>query len=98
MDDQKTRWVEEVLESTKGIERAKPNSNLFAKIEAKISNKDAKIIPIYIKKYAGVAAAVLLLLNGYAIKNSLENNNQVAQTTESTEATESLISNFNIYQ
>jgi hypothetical protein len=55
-------WVEEVLQSTKGISRAQAPDNLKQKIEAKLTAPRAKIITIKSLEFKWLAAAVILLI------------------------------------
>ncbi len=57
----KERWIEEVLNSTRGMSRAQPGDDLLEKIHSKINNyREAKTIPFPVKQW--VAAAILLVL------------------------------------
>ena len=59
--------INEILESTKGSQRAQPKADLLAKIEGQIYGQEATIIPIGRLRLAVAAAVLLLFINGLAI-------------------------------
>ncbi|MFK7926341.1 MAG: hypothetical protein AB8H47_30620 [Bacteroidia bacterium] len=58
MNNEKEKWIDEVVESMKGSQRAEPRSGLFAEIQGQIT-----AIPIYNWKNYAAAAALIILLN-----------------------------------
>lgn len=85
------KWKDDILNSLEGIERAKPNSNLFEKIQAKTRKSPQE------KNYGWLAVAATISLvicfNVYLILNY---NNQ--DTNPETHSYGNLISNYNIYE
>ncbi len=63
MNDEKEKWMEEVFQSMKGSQRAKPGPELFAKIEDQISFPKAKVVSMAQWRYAAAAAVLVLFLN-----------------------------------
>lgn len=59
--------MEDVFQSMKGSRRAKPNLDLFAKIESEIKSSTAKVIPLRQWQYAAAAAALVLFVNVSAL-------------------------------
>ena len=60
MNKEKEKWIEDVFQSMKGAQRAKPRPELFNKIENQIYSSNAKIIQNF--QWRSYAAAVILLL------------------------------------
>lgn len=96
MKNEKEQWINDVFESVKGSERAKPNTDLFTKIESQIDSEEAKIIPMRQWRMAVAAAVVILIMNVFAIQNFTQNNRMNADEIEN-ETNQPLISNFNLY-
>jgi hypothetical protein len=99
MEKDKEKWIEEVFDSLKGSERAKPSADLFAKIENLIDAPEAKIIPMPQWRVAAAAAVAILFLNVFAVQqfrkiNRLNNNELVVDSTSD----QQLISNYKIYE
>lgn len=63
MNDEKEKWIEDVFQSMKGSQRAKPSPELFANIQNRIAPAEAKLVPIYQWKSAVAAAAMILFVN-----------------------------------
>jgi len=63
MNDKNEQWIEEIFQSMKDSQRAKPPPGLFAKIEDQITVSKAKLVPLHQWKYVAVAAALILLVN-----------------------------------
>jgi len=83
--------IHNILESTKGSQRAKPKTDLFAKVEQQIYGQGATIIPIRQLKLVVAAAVLLLLINGLAITTFLN------QDTKQSEYAEPLIMDYKLY-
>lgn len=95
----KERWIEEVLDSTKGIKRARPKADLFAKIEQRIRKVEAKIIPLRRLQIAAAAAVVLMVLNVVTLSQYVDSTkNEASELTEIEKSNQPLISNFNLYE
>ena len=99
MKDDKEKWIEDVFDSMKGSQRAKPSTELLAKIEQQIGVTESKIIPIYSFRMVAAAAILLLVLNVFAVRQFMESNTVATEEllVEETSGL-SLISNYNIYE
>lgn len=97
MKNNKEKYITEVFDSLKGSKRAKPNPNLFAKIENRIFGEEAKIIPITQWRMAAAAAVVILAMNIFAIQNFSQNNQKGTGGIITEESNQVLISNYNLY-
>lgn len=99
MKDNKEKWIKDIFESLEGGKRAKPNVDLFARIEAEIENPDTKVIPLHHLRMIAAAAIVLLTLNIGALLqyNQGQKNNNEYQITENNHQT-SLISDYKLYE
>ncbi len=89
--------VEEVFNSMKGSQRAKPNRDLLARIERNLYTAKDRIIPLNQLRYLAAAAMVLLCLNTiaiYQINQSVESNITQSNVTSNS----ILISNYKIYK
>lgn len=74
MENNESRWTEEILQSMKGSQRAQPGPEVFAELQEKITDSSAIIIPMqHWRKYAAVALLILLVntavVIGYAQKD-----------------------------
>lgn len=63
MNDEKEKWVEDVFQSMKGSERAKPQHDLFEKIQNRIGVGDAKVVSLHQWKYTAAAVVLILFMN-----------------------------------
>lgn len=99
MKDDKEQWIEDVFDSLKGSKRAKPNDDLFARIETEIESPDTKVIPLRQLRMIAAAAIVLLTLNIGALLQYTQSqkSNYENQVTESSHQT-SLISDYKLYE
>lgn len=92
------KWIEEVFNSMRNSQRAKPSPNLFDKIEAQIYGSEAKIIYLkQWKKYAAVAC-LLIYINIAAIlyyNYNLSDDTPIQSMAESNE--EPLLLSYQIY-
>jgi len=96
-EDNESRF-DDIFESMKGSRRAKPSSDLFAKIEAQIDNPEAKVIPMTFRRLAAAAAVLLLLMNGLVLQQFAQNESFAGDQVTSKNADQSLISNYKIYE
>ena len=98
MKHDKERWIEEVLESMSGSQRALPDPSLFIKIESNLDNTEGKVIHMS-KWYFSVAAAfALMVLNFTAISRfHAIQSDQLSSMTIENQTTDELISSFNLY-
>ncbi|MBQ4821886.1 hypothetical protein [Aquimarina sp. MMG016] len=98
MNDSKKKWMEDVFQSMKGSQRAKPQQELFAKINNQFKLEKTEVVPLHQWRYTAAVAIFLLLMNSTAlIYYNL--NRQVDYDYATFEDTykESLISSYQIY-
>lgn len=93
--DQKEKWVNDVLESIEGLERAKPSDALFAKINSRLPNKtQVKIVPLKKLYWIAVAACAILVINIFVFSSEIkESTNEMKNNTDQAQ----LFNDFNIY-
>ncbi len=74
-DKAKNTWVEGVMGSLQGIDRALPGDALFSKIEQKLEAglPVTKLVPIRMVTYAAACIAILLVLNLTLLKGYKNN-------------------------
>ena len=92
MYDNKKDQTSAILDSMKGSQRAKPSADLFAKIERKINQPEASVIPLRQLKWAAAAVISLLIINGLAVQQNYKHH----KTNATTEGA-SIISNYTLY-
>lgn len=65
----KNRWVDEVMKSTDGMQRAMPTEHLFAKIEARVNKSITyvKTVPMRTVLAAAASLALLVSVNVYIL-------------------------------
>lgn len=97
--DKKEEWINDVFNSTQGMQRSQAPIDLFDKIEARIDQKDAKIIPIQQWRAAAVAAVVLIAVNLFALQQYSQNNTS-GLSIESNEYadSQSFTSSYQLYE
>lgn len=99
MNDKKEKWAEEVFQSMKGSQRAKPRPELYVKIENQIAFSKANVVPLYQWRYYAAAAVLILLVNTTALiyfnQNKQVNDENVAIMDT---YNQSLISSYQIYE
>jgi len=66
MENDKEKWMDDVLNSMQGSQRAQPKSSLYAQIENKLDTPTTDIIPIYQWRTIAASAILLFILNFYA--------------------------------
>lgn len=98
MKNEKEKWIEEVFDSATGSRRAKPSEDLFAKIERQIDIPNAKIIPLGQWRVAVAAAVVILILNIFAISQFNKGYESSTSELANDPSSESLISNYKLYE
>lgn len=80
----KEKWIDEVLNSTTGMNRAQPGADLYEQITARLSRPAPATVSFPVKRW--VAAAVLLLalnVGSVVYFNSRENKVTSVNTTNS---------------
>lgn len=95
MNDEKEKWMEDVFQSMKGSQRAKPRPELFIKIQNRIGVGDAKIVPLRQWRYAAAVAVLMLVVNTKALVYF--NQKQQVSYEDVDTYNQSLISTYQIY-
>lgn len=99
MKEDKEKWIDDVFDSMQGRKRAKPRPGLFAQIEGQIDALETKVIPMRQWNYAVAAAILILVLNVFALRQYTKNNEStVSEMVVSDDSSQSLISNYKIYE
>ena len=98
MKKDEDKWIEDVLGSTKGSQRAQPSSDLFSKIEQGIRGGETKVIPLFVRRISAAAAVAILVINGFAIRQIAQSNDKASNALVNTESETVLLSNFEIYE
>ena len=97
--DDKEKWMEEVLDSLKGSERAKPSPGLYAKIESQLDATQVRIISMRQLNFAVAAAVLVLVLNVFALRQFAQTNAfDTSYSTVTETSSQTLISNYKIYE
>jgi len=98
MNNEREKWIDEVFQSMKGSERAKPRPDLLAAIEDQIAASKARVIPMQQWKYAAAVAAIILLVNAVALTSyDASTAGSYEDTLAATTYGEPLISSYQIY-
>ncbi len=98
MIEKREKWMEDTFGSLEGMKRAKPDEDLFDKIEIKISQGKAKTVYFAQWRPAVAAAILLLVLNVFAIRQYGQQSGSVQTEIGTDVAYETqLISDFNLY-
>ncbi|GAB5554838.1 MAG: hypothetical protein Sapg2KO_44290 [Saprospiraceae bacterium] len=99
MNDEKEKWMEEVLQSMKGIQRAKPMPELLTKIENQIASSKMEVVHLRQLRYVAAIIVLLLFVDTIALvydnQNQQPNNEDVAVMDT---YNQSLISSYQIYE
>ena len=99
MNDDKEKWIKDVFQSMKGSQRAKPNSNLFLKIQNRIRVEKTKMVTLNQWRYAEVAAILILVMNSAALMCFSHQNKGNKETAVFAETYDpALINSFQIYE
>ena len=98
MNDDKEKWIEEVFQSMKGSQRAKPSAALFTAIEDRITVSKNKVVPLHPWWYAA-AAAIVIFVNATAVFFYNQQGEVSSENSGVTEAySQPLISTYQIYE
>ncbi|MFK8101053.1 MAG: hypothetical protein AB8G15_00960 [Saprospiraceae bacterium] len=99
MKEAKKAWIDAALNSTQGMQRAKPSDELWAKIQANTFSAKVKMIPIQQLRLIAAAAAVLLVMNVMTLRTYFQGENFTGgEPTEEAGETPSLISDYKLYE
>ncbi len=94
MKESEEIWMNDVLNSCQGMQKANPADGLFNKILNGLNTPQAKIIQLPQIRIAAAAAAIVALLNMVAIQQYVFS----SDNTTNIENESSLISNYNLYE
>ena len=103
MRTDKDQWMEDVFHSMKGSQKARPSSDLFAKIERSIAeSQNDNVISMHRFRFVAAAASLVLLVNVSALllyfsQNQINNQASIENQESNNSYRESLISTFQIY-
>ncbi len=93
----KEKWKDEVLNSLEGINRAEPDPELYAGIQAKLGQmQESKRVQLVPRPYFSIIAAsfaLLIFANVYALTRQKSN----VQTTDTSSVYQLDNGNFNLY-
>lgn len=95
MKEAKEQWIEAVINSMEGADRAKAPNGLFSKISAEAISQIQSSIPIRKLRWIAAAAAVLLVLNVFAIRQFKGIQSEEILSDDSRSA---LVSDLKIYE
>ncbi len=99
MKNNQEKWVNEVVESMKGSQRAKPAPELLGKITHQLFDQKAKVLSIRQWRIIAIAATLILALNILAISQLSSNNKAVnTQMAEKNSGQQDIISNYKLYE
>ncbi|MBX2870475.1 MAG: hypothetical protein KTR30_00190 [Saprospiraceae bacterium] len=94
----KEKWIDEKLNSLKGIRSAEAPEHLFAKIEQQAFQTEAKVVSFSQWRAAAAVSLLFLAFNFWAIGQQLQTQETTAeQPTYSSESTPTLVSDFKLY-
>ncbi len=99
MKEAKKAWIDAALNSTQGMQRAKPSDELWLKIQARTFSAKVKMIPVSQLRFIAAAAAILLVLNVITLGTYIQRENAVwGELLEETEEIPVLISDYKLYE
>lgn len=96
MKDEKEKWIEEVLVSMEGSQRATPRTGLLEEIEEQLFSDEAKVVSSKQWRLAMTAAAVVLIINIFSFYQIAQNQNSSKLVIEDAQS-QSLLSNYKLY-
>ena len=96
MKNEKEIWIDDIFESLEGSDRALPPSHLFSKIEQNLTVSESNIIPLMNYRMAIAASFLLLVMNIAAMYQHTQTISNPSSELINND-TESLISDFNLY-
>ena len=94
----KEKWIDEVLSSMEGSQRAQPRPELYKKIEGKLLAEKGSVVQFNQWKYAA-AAVLVLLINTTALMYYSQNSRLINEEVVAADVyDQSLISMSQIYE
>ena len=99
MEDDKTKWIEQALNSLEGSSRAKPAPRVFTQVTRLIETENATIIPLQRLRMAAAIAASVLLVNVYVLGQlAQEEGVNSEQIVYENQLSNQLINSYKLYQ
>jgi len=100
MKEDKDKWIEQVFASVEGSQRAKPDADLFAKIEKGIDDSKTIMVSFVQWRIAIAAAIVILVLNVFVMKQQYAQSNTLdgRQYVNNEITDQEFISSYKIYE
>ena len=95
----KEQWIDKVMGSLEGSNRAKPNPDLFSSIEDQINGSEGDTLRIAHVRMIAAAVAVLVVLNiGILMQYSQGSFSGDESMVSQGDFSQSLISNYKLYE
>ncbi|MEM1323183.1 MAG: hypothetical protein AAGG75_23155 [Bacteroidota bacterium] len=99
MEKDKQQWIDRVLGSLEGSQRAQPRPELFTKIETELFDSEQDIILMPQLRMIAAAVALLVLVNIGLLSQYDQKNGQDSATVVNTSALDRpLLSNYKLYE
>lgn len=98
MKNEKEEWIDDMMSSVKGINRAQPSYELFSKIEVTLKEETAQIISLNFVRLNACAGILLLVLNLFVILSYSTNGLAQEKTIAVDYNPSSLVSDYKIYE
>ncbi|MFT4660935.1 MAG: hypothetical protein ACI8XB_001206 [Patiriisocius sp.] len=96
MTDKEEQWIDNVLASVEQLEKAKPKDDLFERIQAKVDQLDAKIVPMKHWRRIAAAVAIILISNVYIINQYNSPITEIVETRTG-DVYDGVVTNYNLY-
>ena len=98
MKQKADKWVDEVMNSLEGSQRATPPVGLLDKIEAQLSVPGAKRIPLRSLRWLAAAAIALLFVNLFSLRMTQANQPTTADGATISEDSDRIVPTYNLYE
>ena len=89
--------ISDILESMKGSQKAKPDKKVWLHIQKEIGNGEAKVVSMVQRRWAVAAAALLLVVNTWALSEFYESKNIANVIPPTVEEGSPLLLDYQIY-
>lgn len=81
----KEKWINEIMGSTAGMQRAKPKEGLYDRVMSRLGDEPTvRTIPLNVKRWAA-AAVLLVALNAVSVVYFTQNRKVASDLAESTQ-------------
>ena len=99
MQNEKDTWIDEVMESMEGSERARPGEDLFSRIERQLDEGSTLDFRKGQWRMLAAAAILLLILNVFVVLQfSQDTRSRSQEVTAENGVSHSLVSDYNLYE